>query len=139
MRPHGNTNEGPLVCRGRSYPTTPPNPAIRVGAINPKIFDQKILFPITALTPTTLVVHLSLGKRISQGARGGVSLLAHQAPWLSSKKFFHASLPQLTLGMPGQLQRGLGFEESLTPIALLTTGTRKDEPHRGTNMGDPLV
>lgn len=59
MRPHGNTNEGPLVCRGRSYPTTPPNPAIRVGAINPKIFGQKILFPITVSTPTTLVVHLS--------------------------------------------------------------------------------
>lgn len=67
MRPHGNTNEGPLVCRGRSYPTTPPNPAIRVGAINPKIFGQKILFPITALTSTALVVHLSLGKRNNQG------------------------------------------------------------------------
>lgn len=67
MRPHGNTNEGPLVCRGRSYPTTPPNPAIRVGAINPKIFGQKILFPIAALTPTTLAMQLSLGKRNNQG------------------------------------------------------------------------
>lgn len=70
MRPHGNTNEGPLVCRGRSYPTTPPNPAIRVGAINPKIFGQKILFPIAALTPTTLAAHLTLGKRNNQGAPG---------------------------------------------------------------------
>lgn len=87
MRPHGNTNEGPLVCRGRSYPTTPPNPAIRVGEINPKLFSQKILFPITALTPTTLAAHLSLDKRNNQGARVGVPPLAHQAPWLSSKNF----------------------------------------------------
>lgn len=72
MRPHGNTNEGPLVCRGRSYPTTPPNPAIRVGAINPKIFGQKILFPIAASTPTTAAAHLTLRKRNNQGAPGEV-------------------------------------------------------------------
>lgn len=96
MRPHGNTNEGPLVCRGRSYPTTPPNPAIRVGAINPKFLAKKYFSATAALTPTTLIAHLTLGKRNSQGAPGRRITTRPPGTLAILKKNFLGSLTQLT-------------------------------------------
>lgn len=137
MRPHGNTNEGPLVCRGRSYPTTPPNPAIRVGAINPKFLAKKYFSPSPRSRPQPSQRTSAWAKEITKASRLRTTT---RSPGTLAifKKFFSAYL-RSSPHMPGTLHRGLDFEESLPPIALLTTGTRQDEPHRGTNMGDPLV